>query len=208
MGFKVDLTDKTLDDLKDPNAVDPGYHRVTLEDTFEDEKGNQKFKLKIKGGKSDGAVLWYTLYAPENTKSPEKSQHLINVMSKRMGLLTKENEGKETEIDFVNAISAEMVACVQVEEYPEGSGIFNPKVNFYHLHALDSDDIPMEERKALGLPELEVHRKKVEANAAKAAAKAAKGAGGNGRGKKTSDAPPPNETAGAGATAVVDVTDL
>lgn len=204
VAFKVDMTDKKIGDLRDPNAVANGYHIAVIEDTYEDpEKGDQVFKLKIARGKNEGAQIYNRLFNPENAKDDQASKTCLNhimVIAQRLGVLTAADEGTEKELDFLPTIGQEIVIKVHNEEW---HGQTRAKVAMYGMYELSSDSIPAEERKALGLPELESQKKAAEEKAAKKA---------RGRGSKpdTVTTPPTGQANGSASHAapVIDTSDL
>lgn len=158
MGFAVDFTeDDDLEKIDRGNSLEPGWVRAVVTDTSEDKNGGQSFEWTVKGGASDGAKFFDTLFNPSNSASEKGAKFCAQrakLVASRLGLLKGDELGKAVELDWMQAIGNEYVVKLVADNYKDTKGNDRESIKpaFDGIFALDHEKIPDAIRKALSLP--------------------------------------------------------
>lgn len=157
MGWKVNLAGDT------PESVDgiqplPGWYKATLESASEDGKtGAMILDFRITGPTFAGAHVkdrvWNPEYANEEKKIEATAKRAKAVMS-RLGLLSKDEFGREIEVEFEEAVGREFALKVIQDDFEgkDGKNVEKVGLGYLGMFPCDHPNIPPEARTKLGLP--------------------------------------------------------
>lgn len=155
--WKVDFTGDKEEDLDRIDPL-PGWYRATVAAIEDDDKsGAQVVHYKITGPAFAGAVIYEKVWNPENAETEEKAAKTMarakKVMS-RLGLVGKDDLGREKVIKWDACIGREMVLQVIDDSYEGKDGKKVAKVSCGYLGMFPTDhaSIPPAVRVQLGLP--------------------------------------------------------
>jgi hypothetical protein len=157
MGWKLNLKDDRYDDLGNAKPT-IGWYKATIDDVKENsETGNMEFDFRITGPTIGGAVHKEFLNNPELQSTEKATAYAIRKSkdwAKRLGLLTREDEGREDfEAEWANAIGKEVVIRLKDGSYTAGDGSRRERVEVdWAPFPLDHQGVPADARQLLGLP--------------------------------------------------------
>lgn len=155
--WQTDLTNIKPDDMDDSRA-DPGFYLATLESELENqETGAEELTFRITGPRFKGQAVTKRINNPglaDTEKAAEGQSKVARLWATRLGILKKEDAGKQVELDWSKAVGWKGVIELELHEYVRDDGKAGKAVQFTYLgvYPLDHEKIPAVERARLGLP--------------------------------------------------------
>lgn len=157
MGWKINLGNDTPESVDALQAL-PGWYKSTLESASEDGKtGAMILDFRITGPSFAGAHVkdrvWNPEYANEEKKIDATDKRAKAVMS-RLGLLSKDEFGREVEVEFEEAVGKEFVLKVIQDDFEgkDGKNVEKTGLGYLGMFPTDHPSIPPDVRVKLGLP--------------------------------------------------------
>lgn len=154
MGFEYDLTnvdESGMEAVDSGGKVPVGWYKAKLDDYYPDAKneGRHVFDVVVAGGAFDGKHLFYSFFDPSGADDLQKQKRALErilALGARLGLI---QAGTKGEIEFANAIGADLV--VRVVENKRESGTFT-EIGYLDVYPPDHHTIPADVRTKLQLP--------------------------------------------------------
>lgn len=156
MGFKLNLGGMTPDQADRENRAEPGWYRVKLKDTYEDdENGAQVLEFVVTDGPFAGTVVKQLLFNPDMAEDESRAKASADKATKwarRLGIAPDDAFGREDfEPDWISAIGNEYVLELErTKNKATGKEFTGPK--YLGVYPLTHEKIPDKVRAELKLP--------------------------------------------------------
>lgn len=149
MGFSLDLSGKSFEEIDKPKFPVEGWYKATVDDYATDnDTGAEVVTFKISEGPFAGCTTKLFIYNPDYSDDREKATEHAARMLKRLGLMTDADMGKpDFTPDYAALVGKEFVLELKLKD----SGFANIAFN-NGVYPLDHYRIPAKVRKEMGLP--------------------------------------------------------
>lgn len=163
--WNLDFGGQTIDAVDKSAGTPPdGYYRAKLHEVVPDDDGRLEFKFKICHGIQTGRTLSGKLNNPQFADTAEhrdSATKKARVWAVRLGLVSKESEGKVAAVNWNLAIGREVVVNVETTKYEKKdkntgakTGVWTTwqEIKYAGVWPLDHVDIDGPTRASLDLP--------------------------------------------------------